>query len=93
MRYKKKPVEIEAFSFQEVMTHGLNHYVAAEQDNSWSFDFKGQVINYVNMHRLMIHTLEGDMLFTHDDMLIVGVKGEVYPCKLDIFNMTYDQVI
>jgi len=28
---------------------------------------------------------------TPKDMLIIGVKGEIYPCKLDIFDMTYEE--
>lgn len=30
------------------------------------------------------------MLFTPEDVLITGVKGEIYPCKIDIFNSTYE---
>lgn len=35
-------------------------------------------------------TPEGDMRGDAGDFLMVGVKGEVYPCKADIFAMTYD---
>jgi hypothetical protein len=37
-----------------------------------------------------IGTLEGEMKFTKDAVLIIGVKGEIYPCRKDIFEMTYD---
>jgi hypothetical protein len=36
-----------------------------------------------------IHTLEGDMVAKHGDYIIKGVKGEIYPCKPDIFEATY----
>ena len=40
-----------------------------------------------------IDTLEGMHLIFPTDMIITGVKGERYPCKLDIFEMTYERVV
>ena len=37
-----------------------------------------------------IHTLEGTMMANAGDWIIKGVKGELYPCKPDIFEMTYE---
>jgi hypothetical protein len=39
-----------------------------------------------------IKTLEGPMQVSPGDWVITGVKGERYPCKPDIFHMTYEQV-
>lgn len=39
-----------------------------------------------------IKTLEGDHIVTPGDWVITGVKGEHYPCKPDIFEMTYEPV-
>jgi hypothetical protein len=39
-----------------------------------------------------ISTLEGTMLASRGDMLIQGVEGELYPCKPDIFEKTYELV-
>jgi hypothetical protein len=39
-----------------------------------------------------IHTLEGIHYVTPGDWVITGVKGEHYPCKPDIFEMTYERV-
>jgi hypothetical protein len=39
-----------------------------------------------------IDTLEGPHLVTPGDWIITGVKGEHYPCKPDIFEMTYEPV-
>jgi len=39
-----------------------------------------------------IETLEGVMVANPGDWIITGVKGEVYPCKDDIFKMTYEPV-
>lgn len=43
-------------------------------------------------HETTIHTLEGDMRAEVGDYIITGVKGEVYPCKPDIFELTYEPV-
>ncbi len=39
---------------------------------------------------LFIETLEGPHIVTPGDWIITGVKGEKYPCKPDIFEMTYE---
>ncbi len=41
---------------------------------------------------LVIETLEGAMIAQRGDWIIRGVKGEVYPCKPDIFSLTYERV-
>lgn len=38
----------------------------------------------------IIHTLEGDHKASVGDYIITGVKGEIYPCKPDIFLLTYN---
>ncbi len=42
---------------------------------------------------LAIPTLEGLMVAQEDDWVIRGVKGELYPCKPDIFEATYEEVV
>lgn len=41
---------------------------------------------------LIIYTLEGEMLARPGDWIIKGIKGELYPCKADIFDATYEFV-
>ena len=41
---------------------------------------------------LAVETLEGDMNAIPGDYIIRGLKGEYYPCKEDIFHMSYDLV-
>lgn len=41
---------------------------------------------------LTISTLEGEMVAKHGDWIIKGVQGELYPCKPDIFEATYEAV-
>ena len=39
-----------------------------------------------------VETLEGRHTISYGDWMIRGVKGEVYPCKPDIFGLTYERV-
>ena len=41
---------------------------------------------------LLIRTLEGDHIASVGDYIIKGIKGEIYPCKPDIFEKTYEEV-
>lgn len=43
----------------------------------------------VNERIININTLEGEMTANIGDYIIKGIKGEFYPCKADIFNLTY----
>jgi len=49
--------------------------------------WKGQLSD-----RPRVDTLEGPMFVTPGDWIITGVRGEFYPCKPDIFEMTYERV-
>lgn len=51
-----------------------------------------EVKAYKTMAPCQINTLEGVMHANAGDWIIIGVKGERYPCKPDIFEMTYDIV-
>ena len=52
---------------------------------------KGVIVG-ITEEGLTIKTLEGDHFAHRDDMVIQGVKGELYPCKNEIFTMTYEPV-
>ncbi len=89
-KFRKKPVEIEAITFDELVEFGRTqmHDTAGMP---WSFDYKGQPITHENDDCYLIPTLEGTMKFNRGEMLITGVQGEIYPCKADIFEATYDR--
>jgi hypothetical protein len=90
MKYRKKPVEIDAITFNELVEHGKN--IGANMINGmpWSFDYNDHPVTHENDECYLIPTLEGIMKFTPRDMLITGVYGEIYPCKKDIFEKTYE---
>lgn len=80
MKYRKKPVVIEAIQ--------LNHTTdSQEQIIAWS-----GIARKGPDGGLIIPTLEGDMTANTGDYIIKGVKGEFYPCKPDIFEATYEPV-
>ena len=91
--FRKKPVEVEAITFAELVQHGLNQDMVNVHDGMpWSFSYKGHAITHENDECYLIPTLEGTHNMTPNDMIITGVQGEIYPCKLDIFEATYDAV-
>ena len=90
MFFRKKPVVIEAITFEELVAHGVASGGNIVNGMPWSFQYAGQGISHENDSCYLIPTLEGTMRFERGDMLITGIKGEIYPCKGDIFAATYD---
>jgi len=88
--FRKKPVVIEAITFDELVEYGIAHGGNVVNGMPWSFRYQGQPITHENDNCYLIPTLEGTMNFCRGDMLITGVNGEIYPCKLDIFAKTYE---
>lgn len=91
-KFRKKPVVIEAITFDEFVAFGKANGANIVNGMPWSFNYKGQPITHENDNCYLIPTLEGTMKFERSDMLITGVKGEIYPCKIDIFEQTYEPV-
>jgi len=83
-KYRKKPVEIEA-----VVWDGKDK-TYLEIIDKWKPE-RQLTIEPVT-RKLRIHTLEGTMEANIGDYIIKGVKGELYPCKPDIFEQTYEEV-
>jgi hypothetical protein len=89
MKYKKKPVIIEALQFDgtldsyteicdifdTIKTMSRSYHEECNKVTSWS-----------------IQTLEGSHVVSNGDYIIKGVKGEFYPCKPDIFELTYEKI-
>jgi hypothetical protein len=90
--FRKKPVIIEAITFDDLVAHGLANSANVVNGMPWSFSYKGHPITHENDNCYLIPTLEGTHNFTRQDMLITGINGEIYPCKIDIFQKTYELV-
>lgn len=77
-KYRKRPLEVEAFQWDGKDLMELNHFV------------EPSII--VDHGAIYIPTLEGNMKVSADDYIVKGVNGEFYPCKPDIFEKTYEIV-
>lgn len=89
-QFRKKPVVITAITFDQLVAHGIAAGGNVVNGMPWSFTYNGHAITHENDDCYLIPTLEGSMKMGRDDMLITGVKGEIYPCKRDIFEATYE---
>ena len=88
MKYKKKPVIVEAiqllnddYSIEECLKFIYNVFITDDD-----------IETVKNNKHIRIQTLEGDMKASFEDYIIKGVNGEFYPCKLDIFEKTYESI-
>lgn len=87
MKYRKKPVIIEAIQFEDNSDRIIEIHEFMGGDTIR--------VNYEDKDNpyLKIETLEGTMKASVGDYIIKGVNGEFYPCKPDIFEKTYERVI
>ena len=89
----KKPIEIEFITFDEFIEYGKQHSDNfAENGMPYTFDYKECPITHNTDECYIIPTLEGNHYFTPKDVLITGIKGEIYHCKIDIFEKTYEVI-
>lgn len=86
MKYRKKPVEIEAVQFtRDNWAEIVSFTNGAARDITIERRPNGKCT-------CIIPTLEGDHIANENDYIIKGVNGEFYPCKPDIFSKTYEAV-
>lgn len=85
-KFRKKPVVIEAFQ-------------ADVLNSDKTVEIPGWVVEGIKAGTIgeqegetFIKTLEGNLHVSKGDWIIKGVNGELYPCKPDIFEKTYDPV-
>ncbi|ALY06949.1 TPA: hypothetical protein JDY68_12585 [Clostridioides difficile] len=90
-KYRKKPVTVEAFKWLgsiEQKEEPIWIVKAIESGNVWIEQSLGEL-----SPRMYIKTLEGIHEANVGDYIIQGIKGELYPCKADIFRETYEEVL
>lgn len=86
--YRKKPVVVEAFKWtgdQTQIEDPLWIVEALKNRTAYFARYGGEI-------KMVLKTLEGDVTASYGDYIIKGIKGEIYPCKPDIFEATYDAV-
>lgn len=91
MKYRKKPVVIEAFQYSPEIWRSeaptWPDWLQDAIDNGTVFtqQFQDVAVTFIN-------TLEGVQRCAPGDFIIRGVKGELYSCKPDVFTLTYEAV-
>ena len=97
--YTKKPVTIQAVQWNGTNLKELAKFMQTEEDGNWVQELDLESMPPYTLQGkhwifddsvLMIKTLEGLMMASKGDFIIRGIKGEYYPCKPDIFEMTYN---
>lgn len=85
MKYRKKPVVIEAWEFTRKALNDIDSWVRKYRNDIKLVSQYGGEVLFIE-----IKTLEGTMRAELGDYIIKGVQGELYPCKPDIFEQTYE---
>lgn len=88
MKYRKKPVVIEAFQFDGDFKDSHEKYYVPD----WAVKAVEAEILFFEAWELYVRTLEGTQSVPVGNYIIQGVKGEIYSCDPEIFEMTYEEV-
>ncbi len=93
MKYRKKPVIIEAFKYDGDFKYSTGTWYIPQ----WALNaYRDGILYYEKLNNneppseLFIKTLEGNMHVSVGDYVVKGIDGELYPCKPDIFEKTYE---
>lgn len=86
MKFRKRPIIIEAILFD-----GSNGNEIRETLSSIPPP-EGTIVTNPLREQLIVWTLEGPLVASKGDWIIRGIKGELYPCKPDIFEATYEEL-
>lgn len=80
MKYRKKPVVVEAFR------------LGYEEFPKWAEEALFDGTLRIEDDHVIVRTLEGVMTASMGTFIVKGVDGELYPCQADIFYQTYERV-
>lgn len=99
MKYTKKPVEIEAIQLTDKNILEVYRFIHGKESVNLSIrmasDKWDEYEEIVKGEGMALKTLESHNEYQKaiiSDYIIKGVKGEFYPCREDIFLLTYDKV-
>lgn len=92
--FRKKPVVIQAFQMTEARRNDNSEW-PCWLHMAWNTEGEGSLFidaDDPERQRLCVGTTEGVMRVSWNDWIIQGVQGEIYPCKPDIFEASYESV-
>lgn len=78
-KYRKRPVVVEAIQWTGENYKDIQAFAGKK------------TVNHFSEKLLTIRTLKGYMVVSRGDYIVKGVHGEVYPCKPDVFQETYEE--
>jgi hypothetical protein len=84
-KFRKKPIVVEAIQLTALTFGDCCALIGDDnlgEGTSVAWDSNGCIV---------IKTLEGNMFAYENDWIIKGIAGELYPCKPDIFEQTYEE--
>lgn len=88
-KFQKRPVVVSAWPIRRIREIAQKHWAKLPECVASAYE-RGELL--FDGAGVQIKTLEGWMIGGADDWIIRGLKGELYPCKADIFAATYDRV-
>jgi hypothetical protein len=89
VKFRKRPVVIDAFPWSGSNHDSMQAWLASLPDRAEDSEPCTVTVDPASSV-LAVHTIEGVMTASPGDWIIRGVKGELYPCKPDIFTATYE---
>jgi len=104
MKYRKRPLEVEAIQWTGENFDDIWGFGGGSPDDACDESANPRIFQWgtgwddelnqipLNLRKLSIHTPEGDMVAHTGDWIIKGIRGELYPCKDDIFRESYAPV-
>ena len=93
-KYKRKPIIVEVVHFTKRFRK--NSSLWPKWFDRATFKDKKELgaIWYENsIKKILCRTLEGEVIISVNDWIIQGAKGEIFPCKPDIFKLIYEKVL
>ena len=86
MKFRKKPVDVEAIQFTRLNWEEIQQFT---NNTAHTLVIERRINGKCTC---VIPTLEGEYIANENDYIIRGVKGEFYPCKPDVFELTYEKI-
>lgn len=93
MKYRQKPIVIEAITFAELVDHGVATAASLHEGVPWSFQYAGCPVTHETNDCYLIGTPDGTLRFNRGEMLVTREDGGIEVCKADIFAKTYERFV
>ena len=92
-KFRNKPVVIEAIQWTGQNHREMWDFLTGKTDDYLEVSGEHFYIDHAAVRGgLVIKTIEGPLVASIGDYIIKGVKGEFYPCKIDVFAKTYERI-